>query len=769
VEALGELNEKSSKEQVQKVLDRIGPNFAIPQKTNILGDQIAFERATYGLRHTKRIQNDPKLKERCAQSEGKFSEFENRKAYLPPLLDNVTEGKIAILREDIIDKKHSAAEIPEFVNNIKTLCDKNKWVIVSSDKTKKNIVMSHKDYTRAGNNFLHGNKDYKWVKYTNIAKVAKKCNKFIDRLKSCCTISEHELEKCKVYYSREAEMFFTIKDHKKPNARGEFPVRPIGSIKDCVVKGIDLVLQKVLSTAMMKVKTNIVNCEQLLRAIDDINNNNDKPLQVVSLDVESLYPSIPCKKAIPKVVEFVYNMCIPAEYYNIPRGIFQEMLVYICENYFLKFGEQKYKQMNGVPMGARFAPPFAVIYMFDIEERALAKIPEPSILYGRYIDDVIYVRPENSQITNDELLNVFNSIEPEIKFTMENTIDGELPFLDCKLMVNTNKIEYKWYIKALHSGNLLNYHSHVPMRMKHDFIMGRFLCVLRRSSNDRYSTESVEKLTKLLENNEFPENMIRQNLRRAIKKYNTPPTENDNANREIFKTHMPLRIRFDNDTTYGTKTRTVKNNDLELVPVCSKTRKINTLGYRPKINNRCGTCVLCKFQKDIDCRATHLVYSYTCTICNESYVGRTITTMAARHGGHTGAIRNNKIKESALALHLNQCHEHVDNSKQNIPFRLKIITKCRDTADTMVAEALIIAERKPSINRKWEQLRLLNKRKPVSVLGGGGEISQQAAQQQHSHVDTREEPATPRDRPGRPLSIVEWCASSQPGSQTRTS
>ena len=77
---------------------------------------------------------------------------------------------------------------------------------------------------------------------------------------------------------------------------------------------------------------------------------------------------------------------------GLTLGDVNNMLTFICYNYEVAFNGILARQTSGVPMGARFAPPFAIITMHYIETEALHKLALLGIVpvvYYRYIDDII--------------------------------------------------------------------------------------------------------------------------------------------------------------------------------------------------------------------------------------------------------------------------------------------------------------------------------------------------------------------------------------------
>ena len=59
-------------------------------------------------------------------------------------------------------------------NNIKKFCNKNKLMIVNSDKSKKNLILSSINYNRMGENFITKSNDYVQIVKSNAPTFPKK-------------------------------------------------------------------------------------------------------------------------------------------------------------------------------------------------------------------------------------------------------------------------------------------------------------------------------------------------------------------------------------------------------------------------------------------------------------------------------------------------------------------------------------------------------------------------------------------------------------------
>ena len=77
------------------------------------------------------------------------------------------------------------------------------------------------------------------------------------------------------------------------------------------------------------------------------------------------------------------------------------------------------KQLHGTAMGSQCSPVVANIYMEYFKDLALGpELPIPIKEWKRYVDDVFSIIPKAKR---DTMLQYLNSIDPHIKFTVEQT------------------------------------------------------------------------------------------------------------------------------------------------------------------------------------------------------------------------------------------------------------------------------------------------------------------------------------------------------------
>ena len=114
-------------------------------------------------------------------------------------------------------------------------------------------------------------------------------------------------------------------------------------------------------------------------------------------------------------------------------------------------------------MGSPCLPVVANIFLEYFEKRALGPELPVSFTYNtwfRYVDNVLNIVKKG---TCDSLLNHLNSIDPNIKFTIEPPNEqGAIPFLDTFPRPSGNQIITTIYRKLTHMDRYLDFNSISP-------------------------------------------------------------------------------------------------------------------------------------------------------------------------------------------------------------------------------------------------------------------------------------------------------------------
>ena len=146
-----------------------------------------------------------------------------------------------------------------------------------------------------------------------------------------------------------------------------------------------------------------------------------------TIDVVGLYPNIPHSEGLTslrRVLELRDNKQISSE-------TLVELAEIVLKNNIFQFDEETFKQVRGTAIGTKFAPPYAILFMADLEEKILSASEKKPMIWWRYIGDIFFIW-EHGQESLENFLNQLNSFHPTIKFTAEYSKET-INFLDLNI------------------------------------------------------------------------------------------------------------------------------------------------------------------------------------------------------------------------------------------------------------------------------------------------------------------------------------------------
>ncbi|XP_068224827.1 uncharacterized protein [Palaemon carinicauda] len=153
---------------------------------------------------------------------------------------------------------------------------------------------------------------------------------------------------------------------------------------------------------------------------------------IASLDVESLFTNVPVGETIDLILERVYrDPSTPT--LNIPEEALHTLLE-ICTRKapFTTHRGHTYIEKDDVAIGSPLGVVFANFYMGVVEEGVFSRIRLPGV-YLRYVDDTFVMAPSTQDI--ETLRRTFEECSC-LRFTVEHSKDGRLPFLDVLISPN---------------------------------------------------------------------------------------------------------------------------------------------------------------------------------------------------------------------------------------------------------------------------------------------------------------------------------------------
>ena len=216
---------------------------------------------------------------------------------------------------------------------------------------------------------------------------------------------------------------------------------------------------------------------------------------IVSFDVSSLYTNVPVDEAINEAAELLYSGEVTPP--PVDKETFVKLLELATKDVVMLTHEGYYRQMDGLAMGAKPAPPLANIWLSKFEPI----IKDSAKLFERYMDDII--REIKAAEVQAKLAEI-NQFHPKLKFTIEMEENGKIPFLDMEINHVGNRLSSTWYVKPTDTGLIMNYHAVVPKRYKKSVVQSFVHRIHRCCSSWENVTSSLQRAKEVLEKNQYP-------------------------------------------------------------------------------------------------------------------------------------------------------------------------------------------------------------------------------------------------------------------------
>ena len=405
----------------------------------------------------------------------------------------------------------------------------------------------------------------------------------------------------------------------------------------------------------------------------------------------NLFTNVPVKDTIEFILENVYcNHTIAPP--KIPKETLRQLLILsTTKTPFRHINGDLYTQIDGVSMGSCLGPTFADFYMCNLENKVFNEHPSlKPALYTRYVDD-IFVATQDLQSL--EILKCEFEKYSVLQFTYEKEKSGKLAFLDCLVTRMNEKFHTQVYVKDTNNGDCINYKSLCPERYK----VGVIKTLLHRGyhiSND-WETFHIEivRIKQLLTNNNFPMKLIDETINKFIaSKFKVNNNNNSTVKNEI-------RLYFENQMTSNYKTEEKKLRNLVdqhlstidpdskiKLQIYYKAKKVSNLFLKNKV-----------YQNEDPYQRHHVVYQYSCNragCTTSNYIGYTTCTLHERFKMHT--------QNGSVIKHLREKHNIQKILRKDILKDTTVLATCMDRRKLIMSEAVIIKEKRPTLNSQNE-------------------------------------------------------------------
>ena len=163
------------------------------------------------------------------------------------------------------------------------------------------------------------------------------------------------------------------------------PGRPVTSSCGYYTGNISAFLDFHLQPLAQEVKSYIKGTNDFLDKLRSLPKLSDNILCLVN--VVGLYPNISHEEGLSGLRKRLDNRM---EKY-ISSDTLCDLAEVVLKNNIFKFGKKTLKQKRGTAIGTKFAPPYSILFMAELEEEILQKAEFKPYLWWRYIDDIFFL------------------------------------------------------------------------------------------------------------------------------------------------------------------------------------------------------------------------------------------------------------------------------------------------------------------------------------------------------------------------------------------
>ena len=243
-------------------------------------------------------------------------------------------------------------------------------------------------------------------------------------------------------------------------------MRPVISNCGFYTKNISSFLDFHLQPLAQKVKSYIKDTNHFLRKIKELGQLPEGTI-LCTIDVVGLYPNIPHDEGLAFLKDFLDS--------RVDKQVTTDTLIELAElvlvNNIFEFSDKTYKQIRGTAIGTKFAPPYAILFMADLEEKIFNKVKKKPNVWWRYIDDIFFTW-EHGEESLKEFLNEINSFHSTIKFTAYWSKE-KVNFLDVEVTLNNGVLSADLFVKPTDIHLFLDPTSCHPYHCKKAYLISK--------------------------------------------------------------------------------------------------------------------------------------------------------------------------------------------------------------------------------------------------------------------------------------------------------
>ena len=281
----------------------------------------------------------------------------------------------------------------------------------------------------------------------------------------------------------------------------DVPGRPVISNCGTSNEKVSEFLDYLLKPVMQEGESYIKDRGDFLNKIKNINAIPENAI-LVTADVVGLYPSIPHQAGLEALREALDKR----KTHKVPTSKLIKMAEFVLKNNYFQFSDKVYQQISGTAIGTKFAPPYACIFMDQVESKFLQTQKFQPLVWFRYIDDIFFIWTHGEKSLKKFMME-FNNFNPNIKFTYEFS-EASINFLDLNVKFSSGKLQTSLYVKPTDCHQYLHFQSSHPKHTKKSIVYSQTLRVSRACSQEEDYKKYCNQMKSWFLKRSYPEHLI---------------------------------------------------------------------------------------------------------------------------------------------------------------------------------------------------------------------------------------------------------------------
>lgn len=557
--------------------------------------------------------------------------------------------------------------------------DKN-LVITKPDKGNGVVILNKADYVSKMKDILYDFTKFEVCRNINIfqlmLKLEDKINRVLRKLLNKGIIGNDEYKDLYAKGSSPAILYGLPKIHKN-----SVPLRPVMA----AYKTFSYKLAKYIVPILSPFTSNEYTLKNSYEFFDSLKNFTlPRNFYMTSFDITSLFTNIPLDETIQISLDHLYQN--GNEHRGMTRTEFKELMSLCVKESYCLFDEVIYKQIDGCAMGSPISGTLANLFLCQHEQQWLENCPEDfkPLYYKRYVDDtfVIFKEPAHSRL----FLEYLNNQHQNIKFTMEEEVDGKLAFLDLMVRRNGDNIDIGIYRKPTFSGLGTSFFSFSPLKYKINTIKTLLFRAYNLTSSFITFDKEISFLRGFFVKNGFTKSVFDKQVNVFLNKIYEPKAKDPTVPKQIMYFSLPF---------LGETSKKIEK-DLKRI----------FFSYFPHVefrfahNNNFRVRSFFPFKDKLpQSIRSSVIYKFSCPSCQLGYIGSSTRAFKIRIDSHLGCSSRTGLpltrpEQSAVRLHTeNICKCRLESKN------FEILDSVSGESDLRVLESLYIAKEKPQLNR----------------------------------------------------------------------